>query len=63
MLSKNRLESIRMKIINYIILIFLLVIMSACAKIGPDIIQASGNDYNIAIQRTIDEQLLLNLIR
>ncbi len=30
---------------------------------SPDIIQASGNDYNIAIQRTIDEQLLLNLIR
>ena len=41
----------------------MLVITTACAKIGPDIIQASGNDYNIAIQRTIDEQLLLNLIR
>ena len=37
--------------------------VTACARIGPDIIQASGNDYNIAIQRTIDEQLLLNLIR
>jgi len=37
--------------------------LTACARIGPDIIQASGNDYNIAIQRTIDEQLLLNLIR
>ena len=52
-----------MKIVNRIILISSLVIMTACAKIGPDIIQASGNDYNIAIQRTIDEQLLLNLVR
>tara|TARA_B100001996_G_C18632199_1_gene582219 strand:- start:363 stop:1427 length:1065 start_codon:yes stop_codon:yes gene_type:complete len=52
-----------MKIINRIILILLVVATTACAKIGPDIIQASGNDYNIAIQRTIDEQLLLNLIR
>ena len=52
-----------MKIINRVILIFLVVATTACAKIGPDIIQASGNDYNIAIQRTIDEQLLLNLIR
>ena len=56
-------EFIEIKIINRIILILLLAIMTACAKIGPDIIQASGNDYNIAIQRTIDEQLLLNLIR
>ncbi len=53
----------QMKIINRVILIFLVVATTACAKIGPDIIQASGNDYNIAIQRTIDEQLLLNLIR
>lgn len=46
-----------------IILILLSIMVAACARIGPDIIQASGNDYNIAIQRTIDEQLLLNLIR
>ena len=32
-------------------------------QIGPDVIQAGGNDYNIAIQHTNDEQLLLNLIR
>ena len=41
----------------------LLLITTACARIGPDIIQAGGNDYNIAIQHTNDEQLLLNLIR
>ena len=49
--------------IKRITLILLLIMVTACARIGPDIIQASGNDYNIAIQRTIDEQLLLNLIR
>ena len=49
--------------IRQIILILLSIMLTACARIGPDIIQASGNDYNIAIQRTIDEQLLLNLIR
>ena len=37
--------------------------LPACARIGPDVIHAGGNDYNIAIQRTSDEQLLLNLIR
>ena len=49
--------------IKRIILISSLFILTGCARIGPDLIQASGNDYNIAIQRTIDEQLLLNLIR
>ena len=49
--------------IKSIIIILLSIMLTACARIGPDIIQASGNDYNIAIQRTIDEQLLLNLIR
>ena len=49
--------------IKRIILITSLIILTGCARIGPDLIQASGNDYNIAIQRTIDEQLLLNLIR
>ena len=49
--------------IKQVILILSLIMITACARIGPDIIQASGNDYNVAIQRTIDEQLLLNLIR
>ncbi|MFL2555485.1 MAG: hypothetical protein ACJ0Q4_01335 [Gammaproteobacteria bacterium] len=49
--------------IKHFILIASLIILTGCARIGPDLIQASGNDYNIAIQRTIDEQLLLNLIR
>ena len=42
--------------IKSIIIILLSIMLTACARIGPDIIQASGNDYNIAIQRTIEEQ-------
>jgi hypothetical protein len=49
---------------NKHIIIFIIVTLStACARIGPDVIQAGGNDYNVAIQRTNDEQLLLNLVR
>jgi len=49
--------------IEKIFLILLIFQLIGCASIGPDIIQASGNDYNVAIQRTSDEQLLLNLVR
>ena len=48
---------------KYYIVLLIVLLNSACARIGPDVIQAGGNDYNIAIQRTSDEQLLLNLIR
>lgn len=34
-----------------------------CAQLGPTVIQTSANDYNIALQRLTDEQLLLNLVR
>ena len=46
-----------------IIIIIFISFLTACARIGPDIIQASGNDYNVAIQQTNNEQLLLNLVR
>ena len=41
----------------------LLPLLAACTHIGPERIQASGNDYNIAIQQSSDEQMLLNLVR
>lgn len=49
--------------IKKITLLLLLSQLIGCISIGPDVIQASGNDYNVAIQRTTDEQLLLNLVR
>ncbi|NIO84808.1 MAG: hypothetical protein GTN53_30200, partial [Candidatus Aminicenantes bacterium] len=39
------------------------LISSGCARISPEVIQATGNDYNIAMQKTRDEQMLLNLVR
>jgi hypothetical protein len=34
-----------------------------CTRLSPTVIQASASDYNVAIQRVTDEQLLLNLVR
>ncbi len=48
---------------KYSLLIILLFFLSACARLSPEVIQAGGNDYNVAIQSTNNEQLLLNLIR
>ena len=45
------------------VLLTLVILLTGCARIAPEIIQASGNDYNIAMQRTRDEQMLLNLVR
>jgi len=41
----------------------LLPLLAACTHIDPERIQANSNDYNIAIQHTSEEQLLLNLVR
>jgi hypothetical protein len=40
---------------------FLLV--TGCTNLGPQAIQGSRTDYNIALRQTEDEQLLLNLVR
>ncbi len=48
---------------NRLLPLLVLLFLGACARIGPDRIQHSSNDYNIAIQRTTDQQLLLNLVR
>jgi hypothetical protein len=44
-----------------IVLISLLVI--GCASIGPDSIKKTRGNYNIAVQQTGNEQLLLNIVR
>jgi hypothetical protein len=36
---------------------------SACSPIGPSSIRANRADYNMAIQQTNDQELLLNLVR
>lgn len=37
--------------------------VSACAQLGPDLVKAGRNDYNIAIQQTEGEELVLNIVR
>lgn len=37
--------------------------VSACAGVGHNRIEGERSNYNIAIQRSNDEQLLLNLVR
>ncbi len=41
----------------------LCLLLGGCTKLGPEGIKASRLDYNIAVQRTTDEQLLVNLVR
>jgi hypothetical protein len=37
--------------------------LMGCAKLGPTTLKSERSNYNLAVQRTNDEQLLLNLVR
>ena len=39
------------------------VALAACAVTGPTALEQDRSNYNVAVQRTNDEQLLLNLVR
>ena len=39
------------------------VFVAGCGKLGPSALKVDRSNYNIAIQHTSDEQLLLNLVR
>lgn len=39
------------------------ILLGACARLGPTTLHVERNKYNLAVQRTNDEQLLLNLVR
>jgi hypothetical protein len=45
------------------LLISLLLTLNGCAHFGPDSINGNRLDYNMAIQQTNDQELLLNLVR
>ena len=40
-----------------------MILLAGCTSFGPGAIQHSRTDYNVALQQTSDEQLLLNLVR
>lgn len=44
-------------------LLCILVTLTGCSSLGPGAIQGSRSDYNMALRKTDDEQMLLNLVR
>jgi hypothetical protein len=40
-----------------------LLLLTSCAQLGPDLVKAGRNDYNIVLQQTEDEETILNLVR
>jgi len=50
------------RISPFFVIIFLVLIFG-CAKLGPKTLKSERSNYNLAVQRTNDEQLLLNLAR
>ncbi len=47
----------------FIAAVFILIAVTGCSSLGPAAIQHSRTDYNVVLQKTSDEQLLLNLVR
>jgi len=41
----------------------LTLILASCVQMGPDLVKAGRNDYNIVLQQTEDEEVILNLVR
>jgi len=52
-----------MKSIRFVICIIAAMTISGCASIGPQSISAGREAYNMAVQHTNDQELLLNLVR
>ncbi len=52
-----------LKKISSFIFISLVLGLTACTSIGPSAIKSTRGDYNIALQQTNNEQLLLNIVR
>lgn len=38
-------------------------LLSGCTQLGPSLVKAGRNDYNVAVAKTNDEQTVLNLVR
>ena len=45
------------------VLLCTLFALTGCSSLGPGAIQGSRSDYNLALRKTDDEQMLLNLVR
>jgi hypothetical protein len=51
------------RLISYVLTAFILMALAGCQQAGPDSVRTARANYNIAIQQTNSEQLLLNLVR
>jgi len=40
----------------------ILLLLASCVQLGPDLVKAGRNDYNIVVQQTEDEEVILNLV-
>lgn len=49
--------------LNLIGLLIFTIIFSGCLRYGPTFMESERSNYNLAIQKTNDEQLILNLVR
>jgi len=54
---------IKNKFYSKSILYFTLITLIGCSNMGSQAVRKSKTDYNIAIEQTDNEQLLLNLVR
>jgi hypothetical protein len=52
----------KIPLLLYLMAILPLSLMS-CANLGPKALKSVRSNYNLAVQRTNDEELLLNLVR
>lgn len=50
-------------ILTFAIFVLFICVLSGCAMVGPSSISAGRGDYNEAINRTEDEQLLLSIVK
>ena len=45
------------------VMLCIFLLLTSCAQLGPDLVKAGRNDYNIVLQQTEDEEVILNLVR
>jgi len=63
-LDKHYKDKFMFKIVHHFNFAWIgLMILSSCSHLGPNAVQRSRTDYNVAIEQTNSEQLLLNLVR
>ena len=53
----------RLNTAKNLVLVLAATILGACAQMGPEVLKSGRAQYNVAVQQTEAEQLLLNIVR